>query len=54
MGSVETYDKRLALNNGAFGQMQLFGPNLLVSDLVLINTIRVEPFSITKITHNGT
>ena len=54
MGSVETYDKRLALNNGAFGQMPLFGPNLLVSDLVLINTIRVEPFSITKITHNGT
>lgn len=54
MGSVETYDLRLALNNGALGQMPLFTPDLLVSDLVLISAIRVAPFAITNITRTGT
>ena len=53
MGSVETYDKRLALNNGALGQMPLFGPDLLITDLVLIGAIRVAPFAITNITRTG-
>lgn len=53
MGSVETYDKILALNNGAFGQMPLFGPDLLITNLVLIDAIRVAPFAITNLTHTN-
>jgi hypothetical protein len=34
--------------------LPLLAPALTEQNLVLINAVRVEPFSITKITHNGT
>ena len=38
----------------AFTELPLLAPKLTEQNFVLINAIRVEPFSITKITHNGT
>lgn len=53
LGAVTTYDKRLELNDGRFGQLPLFGPELLVQNLVLIDSVRVETFAITNITRTG-
>jgi peptidyl-prolyl cis-trans isomerase A (cyclophilin A) len=53
IGEVPTYDKRLQLQDGAFGQLPLFGPELFIQNLVLINSVRVEPFAITNITRTA-
>lgn len=53
MGTVPTYDKRVDLQNGAFGQLPLFGPELFIQNLILINSVRVEPFAITNFTRTG-
>jgi peptidyl-prolyl cis-trans isomerase A (cyclophilin A) len=53
MGAVPTYDKRFDLQNGAFGQLPLFGPDLFIANLVLINSVRVETFAITNITRTA-
>jgi peptidyl-prolyl cis-trans isomerase A (cyclophilin A) len=53
IGEVPTYDKRLQLQDGAFGQLPLFGPELFIQNLVLINSVRVEPFAITNISRTA-
>jgi peptidyl-prolyl cis-trans isomerase A (cyclophilin A) len=53
MGAVPTYDKRADLQNGALGQLPLFGPDLFIANLVLIDSVRVEPFAITDFTRIG-
>ena len=53
MGVVPTYDKRADLQNGAFGQLPLFGPELFIDNLILIESVRVAPFAITNFTRSG-
>lgn len=53
MGAVPTYDKRVDLQNGALGQLPLFGPDLFVANLVLIESVRVASFAITNFTRSG-
>ena len=53
IGAVPTYDKRLQLQDGAFGQLPLFGPDLFIQNLVFITSVRVEPFAITNITRTN-
>ena len=53
IGAVPTYDKRLQLQDGAFGQLPLFGPDLFIQNLVFINSVRVETFAITNVTRTA-
>jgi hypothetical protein len=53
IGATTVYNASPSLG-GAFTELPLLAPNLTEQNLILINAIRVEPFSITKITHNGT
>lgn len=53
IGATTVYDASPSLG-GAFTELPLLAPALTEQNLVIINAVRVEPFSITKITHNGT
>ena len=52
IGNVAAYDASGDLGP-VFTELPLFGPNLLVGNLVLINSVRVEPFAITNFTRSG-
>ena len=52
IGGVDVYDASTGLGP-VFAELPLFGPNLIVGNLVLINSIRVEPFAITNITRTA-
>jgi len=49
IGAVDVYDF-----GSIFAELPLFGPQPFFQNFILIKAIRVEPFAITKITHNGT
>jgi cyclophilin family peptidyl-prolyl cis-trans isomerase len=52
IGGLDVYDASTGLGP-VFAELPLFGPNLIVGNLVLINSIRVEPFAITNITRTA-
>lgn len=52
IGATTVYDASTNLG-GTFSELPLLRANLATQNLVLINTIRVEPFAITNITRNG-
>jgi cyclophilin family peptidyl-prolyl cis-trans isomerase len=49
IGTTPVYDATPNLG-GAFAELPLFAPDLTEQSLVLINTVRVEPFAITNFT----
>ena len=53
IGATTVYNASPPLG-GAFTELPLLAPDLTEQNLVLINAIRVEPFAITNIKHNGT
>ena len=53
IGEVIVYDASAFLGP-TFTQLPLFGPELTISNLVLIESIRVAPFAITNFTRSGT
>ena len=52
MGRVTVYNASQFLGP-TFSELPLFAPSLEITNLVLINSIRVEPFAITKITRTN-
>ncbi len=52
IGDLGVYNASVSLGP-VFTELPLFGPELLVGNLVLINSVRVEPFAITNITRTG-
>jgi hypothetical protein len=52
IGGLDVYDASTGLGP-VFAELPLFGPNLIVGNLVFINSIRVEPFAITNITRTA-
>jgi cyclophilin family peptidyl-prolyl cis-trans isomerase len=52
MGRVTVYNASQFLGP-TFSELPLFAPSLDITNLVLINSIRVEPFAITKITRTN-
>ena len=52
IGAVDVYDASGALGP-SFSQLPLFAPSLVPENLVLIDSVRVEPFAITNITRIG-
>jgi peptidyl-prolyl cis-trans isomerase A (cyclophilin A) len=52
IGAVPVYDASIALGP-VYGQLPLLADSTSIDSLVLINKIRVEPFTITSLTHTS-
>jgi peptidyl-prolyl cis-trans isomerase A (cyclophilin A) len=52
IGAVPVYDASIALGP-VYGQLPLLADSISIDSLVLINKIRVEPFTITSLTHTS-
>jgi len=52
IGALDVYDASPSLG-GVFTELPLFGPSLIVGNLALIDSVRVEPFAITNFTRSG-
>jgi cyclophilin family peptidyl-prolyl cis-trans isomerase len=52
IGGLDVYDASTGLGP-VFAELPLFGPNLIVGNLVFIDSVRVEPFAITNFTRSG-